>query len=161
MSLQANRIVLMCALAMTSLASGALAQQMQVQRCEGKGGTVTYSNRECPAGMSPVRKVNTAPPVSVPEEKAAKDRAKKDVAEVKQIEKDRKKQADEEKRAAEKRDKTEAKIADRCERARRDLARAIEMRNAVDTRAATIEQMQKASQEVSRREAELPKACPQ
>jgi hypothetical protein len=35
------------------------------------------------------------------------------------------------------------------------------MRNAVDTRAATIEQMQKASQEVSRREAELPKACPQ
>ncbi len=161
MSLEANRVVLMCALAMTSFAGGALAQQMQVQRCEGKGGTVTYSNRECPAGTTPVRKVNTAPPVSVTEEKAAKDRAKKDVAEVKQIEKDRKKQADEEKRAAEKRNKAEAKIADRCERARRDLARAIEMRNAVDTRAATIEQMQKASGEVSRREGELPKACPQ
>ena len=62
--------------------------------------------------------------------------------------------------AAEKRNKAEAKVADRCERARRDLARAIEMRNAVDTRTATIEQMQKASGEVSRREAELPKACP-
>ena len=161
MRLQTNRSLVVCALAVIVCADGALAQQMQVQRCEGKGGTVTYSNRECPAGTTPVRKVNTAPPVSVPEEKAAKDRAKKDVAEVKQIEKDRKKQADEEKRAAEKRDKAEAKIADRCERARRDLARAIEMRNAVDTRAATIEQMQKASQEVSRREAELPKACPQ
>ena len=161
MRLQATPSLVICVLAMTSFAAGALAQQMQVQRCEGKDGKVTYSNRECPAGTSPVRKVNTAPPVSVPEEKAAKDRAKKDAADVKQIDKDRKKQAEEEKRAAEKRDKAELKIADRCERARRDLARAIEMRNAVDTRAATIEQMQKASQEVSRREAELPKACPQ
>ncbi len=149
------------AVAVTMFATNAFAQQMQVQRCEGKDGKVTYSNRECPAGTSPVRKVNTAPPVSVPEEKAAKDRAKKDAAEVKQIEKDQKKQADEEKRAADKRAKEELKIADRCERARRDLARAIELRNAVDTRAATIEQMQKANQEVSRREAELPKACPQ
>ncbi|MGZ8993468.1 MAG: DUF4124 domain-containing protein [Burkholderiaceae bacterium] len=155
-----TRSDLICALAATLLASDALAQQMQVQRCEGKNGTVTYSNRECPAGSSPVRKVNTAPAVSVPEEKAAKDRAKKDVAEVKQLEKDQKKKAEEEKRAAEKRNKAEAKIVDRCERARRDLARAIEMRNAVDTRAATIEQMQKATGEVSRREAELPKACP-
>lgn len=161
MRLQANYFLVTWALAISAFASTAWAQQMQVKRCEAKDGTVTYSNRECPAGTSPVRKVNTAPSVSVPEEKAAKDRAKKDVAEAKQIEKDRKKQADEEKRAAEKRDKVEAKIADRCERARRDLARAIEMRNKVDTRAATIEQMQKASQEVSRREAELPKACPQ
>lgn len=156
-----SRSDLICALAATLFATGALAQQMQVQRCEGKNGNVTYSNRECPPGTSPVRKVNTAPSVSVPDEKAAKDRAKKDVAEVKQIEKEQKKQAEEEKRAAEKRNKAEAKVADRCERARRDLARAIEMRNAVDTRTATIEQMQKASGEVSRREAELPKACPE
>ena len=149
-----------CFVACAFAASGVAAQQMQVQRCEAKDGTVTYSNRECPAGTAPVRKVNTSPPVSVPDQQAAKDRAKKDVAEVKQLEKDRKKQADEEKRAAEKRSKAEAKIADRCERARRDLARAIELRNAVDTRAATIEQMKKASGEVSRREAELPKACP-
>ena len=40
---------------------------MQVSRCEAKDGTVTYSNRECPSGTTPVRKVNTAPPVSVPE----------------------------------------------------------------------------------------------
>ena len=156
-----NRCLVVCALAVLACASGALAQQMQVSRCEAKDGTVTYSNRECPSGTTPVRKVNTAPPISVPEEKAAKDRAKKDAAAVKQIEKNEKKQAEGDKRAAEKREKAEAKIADRCERARRDLARAIEMRNAVDTRAATIEQMQKASQEVSRREAELPKACPQ
>ena len=160
MRLQARRSCVICALAAALFVNGAVAQQMQVQRCEGKGGTVTYSNRECPAGTSPVRKVNTAPSVSVPDEKAAKDRAKKDVAEVKQIEKDAKKQAEEEKRAAERRSKGEAKVADRCERARRDLARAIEARNKVDTRAATIEQMQKATGEVSRREAELPKSCP-
>ena len=161
MRFRRKRSFVICVLATSVFASSASAQQTQVQRCEGKDGKVTYSNRECPAGTSPVRKVNTAPPVSVPEEKAAKDRAKKDAAEVKQLEKDHKKQAEEDKRAAEKRNKAEEKIADRCERARRDLARAIEVRNAVDTRAATIEQMQKASQEVSRREAELPKSCHQ
>ena len=154
------RVASTLALTATMFASGVLAQQIQVSRCEAKDGTVTYSNRECPAGTSPVRKVNTAPPVSVPEEKAAKERAKKDAAEVKQIEKEKKKQADEEKRAAEKRNKAELQIADRCERARRDLAHAIERRNALDTRAATIEQMQKATQEVSKRDAELPKYCP-
>ena len=142
------------------IGDGADAQQMLVQRCEGKDGTVTYSNRECPAGTKPVRTVNTSPPISVPDQQAAKDRAKKDVAEVKKLERDLKKEAEEERRAAEKHQKAEEKIADRCERARRELARAIEMRNKVDTRAATIEQMQKASQEVSRREEALPKACP-
>lgn len=148
------------ALAAAMFATGALAQQIQVSRCESKDGTVTYSNRECPAGTSPVRKVNTAPPVTVPEEKAAKDRAKKDVAEGKQIDKERKQQAAEEKRAADKREKAEVRVADRCERARRELARAIQARNAQDTKAATVEQMQKATQEVSRRDAELPKSCP-
>ncbi len=160
MRLLTNHFVVICALAIAGVAGGASAQQMQVQRCEAKDGTVTYSNRECPAGTTPIRKVNTSPSISVPDQQAAKDRAKKDVAEVKQLEKDRKKQADEEKRAAEKRERADAKVADRCERARRDLARAIELRNKVDTRAATIEQMQKASGEVSKREAELPKACP-
>lgn len=152
-------MIWMCAASV--FANAAIAQQMQVQRCEAKDGYVTYSNRECPAGTKPVRKIDTSPPISVPDRQAAKDRAKKDVAEVKQLEKDQKKQAEVDKRAAEKREQAEVKIADRCERARRDLARAIEARNKVDTRAATIEQMQKASQEVSKREAELPKACPQ
>ena len=158
--MRSSSLIVMSLLAAAVIGNGANAQQMQVQRCEAKDGTVTYSNRECPAGTKPVRAVNTSPPISVPDQKAAKDRAKKDVAEVKKLEKDRKKEADEEKRAAEKRQKAEEKIADRCERARRDLARAIEMRNKVDTRAATIEQMQKASQEVSKREDALPKACP-
>ncbi len=156
MRLQTTLLLLVAAV----FASGALAQQIQVSRCESKDGTVTYSNRECPTGTSPVRKVNTAPAISVPDEKAAKDRAKKDVAEVKQVDKERKQQAAEEKRAADKREKAEVKVADRCERARRDLARAIQARNALDTKAATIEQMQKATQEVSKRDAELPKSCP-
>ena len=143
-----------------TLGAAGFAQQTQVQRCEGKDGAVTYSNRECPAGTSPVRKVNTAPPVSVPDDKAAKERAKKDIADAKQLDKERKQQEAEEKKAADKRAKAEQKIADRCERARRDLARAVEARNALDTRAAKIEEVQKATQEVSRREAELPKSCP-
>ena len=53
------------------------------------------------AGTTPTRKVNTSPPISVPDQQAAKDRAKKDVAEVKQIEKSQKKQAEEDKRVAE------------------------------------------------------------
>lgn len=160
MRLHVTRVLVVYAFAFGALAGNVGAQQTQVQRCEARDGTVTYSNRECPAGSTAVRKVNTSPAVSVPEQQAAKERAKKDAAEVKQIDKDRKKQAEEEKRAADKRNRNEMKIADRCERARRDLARAIELRNAVDTRAATVDQMRKASQEVSRREAELPQACP-
>lgn len=158
--MRSNLLIVTLLVSAAVVGDSANAQQMQVQRCEAKDGTVTYSNRECPAGTKPVRMVNTSPPISVPDQQAAKDRAKKDITEVKKLEKDQKKQAEEEKRAAEKREKAEAKIADRCERARRELARAIEMRNKVDTRAATIEQMQKASQEVSRREEALPKACP-
>lgn len=160
MTLQTTFLRIALALAAAMFANSALAQQIQVSRCESKDGTVTYSNRECPTGTSPVRKVNTAPPVSVPDEKAAKDRAKKDVAEVKQVDKERKQQATEEKRAADKREKAELKVADRCERARRDLARSIQARNSLDTKAATVEQMQKATQEVSKRDAELPKSCP-
>ncbi|MGH6611205.1 MAG: DUF4124 domain-containing protein, partial [Burkholderiaceae bacterium] len=140
-------------------AAGALAQQTQVSRCEGKDGTVTYSNRECPPGTTPVRKVNTSPSVSVPDQQAAKDRARKDVADAKQLDKEQKQQEAEAKRAADKRAKAELKIADRCERARRDLARAIEARNALDRQAAKVEQMQKANQEISKREAELPRYC--
>lgn len=136
------------------------AQQIQVSRCESKDGTVTYSNRECPAGTTPVRKINTESAVSVGDAKAAKDRAKKDAVEVKKTEKEQQQQAADEKRAAEKREKAEVQVADRCERARRDLARAIQARNALDTKAATVEQMQKATQEVSKRDSELPKACP-
>ncbi len=69
------------------------------------------------------------------------------------LEKERKKQADEEKRAAEKREKAEAKVADRCERARRDLARAIRRATRWTRARRPIEQMQKATQEVSKREA--------
>ena len=160
MTLRSSLVIVILLVAAAVVADSANAQQMQVQRCEAKDGTVTYSNRECPAGTKPVRTVNTSPPISVPDQQAAKDRAKKNITEVKKLEKDQKKEAEEEKRAAEKREKAEVKIADRCERARRELARAIEMRNKVDTRAATIEQMQKASQEVSRLEEALPKACP-
>ena len=69
-------------------ASGTCAAQ-QVQRCESPDGKVTYSNTKCPDGTTPVRSVNTSPPVAVDEQKAAKERARRDAAEVKAIDKAR------------------------------------------------------------------------
>ena len=59
------------------------ASAQTVQRCESRDGKVTYSNTKCPEGTSAVRSVNTSPPVAVDEQKAAKERAKRDAAEAK------------------------------------------------------------------------------
>jgi len=130
-----------------------------VHRCEGKDGKVTYSNTECPAGTQPVRKVNTDPPVSVEEQKAAKDRARRDADEAKQIDKQRK--ADDAKAERESADKSkaEAKDRERCDKARRDLDKARTARAELSAQVATIAQIQKADADVKRREDENAKAC--
>ncbi len=48
-----TRSDLICALAATLFVSGALAQQMQVQRCEGKNGTVTSATYTHPTLTTP------------------------------------------------------------------------------------------------------------
>lgn len=134
--------------------------QSGVQRCESKDGHVTYSNTQCPPGSTPVRKVNTDPPVSVEEQKAAQERAKKETTAAKQIDKERAQTEARDKRAADERAKTEAKAKERCERARRDLQRAKTTRAELSERAATVDKMQKADHEISRREAEVTRDCP-
>src|SRR5512134_2588681 len=84
-----------------AIATSSAQQSQQVQRCESKEGKVSYSNTQCPEGTTPVRKVNTDPPVKVEDQKAAKDRAKKDATEAKQIDKERAQQEAKEKRDAE------------------------------------------------------------
>jgi len=131
-----------------------------VQRCESVDGKVTYSNTQCPEGTSAVRKVNTAPPVAIDDQKAAKDRAKRDAAEVKSVDKAKAQEQSRAEREAADRKKAEAKQYERCERAQKDLERARSTRAALDQRAATVEQMQKADKEIGRRESDAAKACP-
>lgn len=131
-----------------------------VQRCESADGKVTYSNTQCPEGTSAVRKVNTSPPVAVDEQKAAKERAKRDAAEAKSIDKAKAQDEARAEREAAERKKVEAKQNERCERAQKDLERARSTRASLDQRAATIEQMQKADKEIGRREADAAKVCP-
>lgn len=136
-----------------------------VQRCEAADGKVTYSNSPCPDGTKSVRQVNTTPPIAVEEQKAAKDRARRDAADAKDAEKVRdkehaKEEAKPERTAAEQK-KAQAKERERCDRAKGDLERARSARaSLLQQRAATIEEMQKADREISKREAEAAKACP-
>ena len=136
-----------------------------VQRCEAADGKVTYSNSACPDGTKSVRQVNTTPPIAVEEQKAAKDRAKRDAANAKDAEnvrdKDRETEEAKAERAAAEQKKAQAKERERCDRAKRDLERARSARaSLLQQRAATIEEMQKGDREVSKREAEAAKACP-
>ena len=139
--------------------------QTTVQRCESKDGRVTYSNTQCPAGTSPVRKVNTEPPVSTDDRKAAQDRAKKEGSEAKQIDKERAQDDERDKRKSEERLKADlkadAKAQERCERARRDLERAKNTRaELTDRSASTAERIEKAERDITRRESEVAKDCP-
>lgn len=146
----------------------ATASAQQVHRCESKDGKVTYSNTQCPEGTTPVRKVNTDPPVKVEDQKAAKDRAKKDAAEVKQIDKERAEQEAKEKRdaedqtqaAAKEQKKAETKAKEKCDRAKKELDKAKTARAELYARATTVEKMQKADRDISRREADVARDCP-
>src|SRR5512137_2299178 len=145
--------------ALTLLPIVAAAQTGVVQRCESKDGRVTYSNTACPEGTKPVRKVNTDPPVSVDAKKAAEERAKKDGAALKQIDKERTQQEARDRKQAEERAKADAKAKERCERAKRDLERAKATRADLNASASTVEKMQKADREIGRREEEVAKDC--
>jgi hypothetical protein len=132
----------------------------QVQRCESPDGKVTYSNTKCPDGTTPVRSVNTSPPVAVDEQKAAKERARRDADDAKAIDKARAKEEAEVQRAAADQKKAKAKEPERCEKAKRDLAQAMDARAELHRMPATIQQMQKADSDIAKREAELARACP-
>jgi hypothetical protein len=135
------------------------AQAGGVQRCEGKDGAVAYSNTQCPPGTTPVRKVNTDPPVSVEARKAAQEQAKKDAAAAHKIDKERTQQETRQRRQADDRSKSDARAKERCEGARRALERAQATRSDLGARPATVEQMQKADREISRRESDVARDC--
>lgn len=146
------------ALALFMAAGPALAQQ--VQRCESPDGKVTYSNTKCPDGTTPVRNVNTSPPVAVDEQKAAKERAKRDAEQAKAIDNARAKEDVQAQRAAADQKKAQAKERERCEKAKNELAEAMDTSAALHRKSATIQQMQKADADIAKREAEVKRACP-
>jgi hypothetical protein len=155
------RLVATTLLLPLALLCAAAAQAQGVQRCEGPDGKVTYSNTKCPEGTSNARAVNTAPPVAVDEQKAARERAKRDAAAVSASDKARTQEQAKAERAAAEQKKADAKARERCDRAQRDLDRARSTRTALtDQGAATVAQMQKADNEIGRRESEVAKACP-
>jgi hypothetical protein len=149
----------LAALAALACCAAALAQS-SVQRCESKDGKVTYSNTQCPAGTTPVRKVNTNPPVTVEEKRAAEQLAKKQNAAVKQADRDQAKEEAREQKLADERAKAAAKARERCERARQDVERAKATRAELSNRSAlSVDAMQKADREIARREALASKEC--
>ncbi len=154
-----HRLLLSCLLPLACMLGAATAIAQGVQRCESADGKVTYSNTQCPEGTSAVRKVNTSPPVAVDEQKLAKERAKRDAAEVKAADKAREQaQAKAERDAAEAK-KVQAKQRERCDRAQRELERARSSHASLEQRPTTVEQTQKADKELGRREEEAVKAC--
>jgi len=154
-----HRLLLSCTLPFACMLGAASAIAQGVQRCESADGKVTYSNTQCPEGTSAVRKVNTSPPIAVDEQKAAKERAKRDAAEVKAADKAREQAQTKAERDAAETKKAQAKQRERCDRAQRELERARSSRRSLDQGAATVEQMQKADKELGRREEEAVKAC--
>jgi hypothetical protein len=142
------------------LAASSTCAAQQVQRCESPDGKVTYSNTKCPDGTSPVRSVNTSPPVAVDEQKAAKERARRDAAEAKAIDKARAKEETRDQRAAAEQKKAQAKERERCDKAKDALAQAKDARAELHRQPATIQQIQKSDSEIAKREAEVARACP-
>jgi hypothetical protein len=145
-------------LAGLALIPAVLAAQ-SIQRCESKDGRVTYSNTACPEGTAPVRKVNTEPPISVDDKKAAQERTRKESAAAKQVDKEQAQQEARERKQADERAKAEAKAKERCDSARRELDRARASRAELNARPSAAEKIEKAESEIKRRESEVARDC--
>jgi hypothetical protein len=147
--------LLFAGLALIPAAAGGQA----IQRCESKDGRVTYSNTTCPDGTVPVRKVNTEPPISVDDRRAAQERARTEGAAAKQAEKERAEQEARDRKQADERAKADAKARERCETARRNLERSTAARAELNTRPSAVDKIDKAESEVRRRESDVAREC--
>jgi len=150
--------LLLTALAL-ALASVAGAQSDVIKRCESKDGRVSYSNTACPAGTTPVRKVNTEPPISVDDRKATQERARKESAAAKQIDKEQARQETRDRKQAEERAKADARAKERCDGARRELEQSLASRAELNARPSSAEKIEKAESEIRQRESDVKRDC--
>ena len=74
------------------IALPALAASQPIQRCEGPGGRITYSNAECPEGTRPVKALQPAPAPSPDAQRAAQDNAAREAQAVQQMAEQRRSQ---------------------------------------------------------------------
>ena len=63
----------------------ATAAAQPIQRCEGAGGRVTYSNSECPDGTKPIKAVQAVPAPPPEAQRAAREKAARDAQAVQQF----------------------------------------------------------------------------
>ena len=103
---------------MLSVMFVACAAGAQIQRCEGPDGKVTYSNESCPPGTRAVKSVDTRPPVTEADAKAAKTRAQRDAVEAKAIEKQHEAEEKSRTRAREAARKKEEQLERECNKKR-------------------------------------------
>lgn len=109
-----------------------------VQRCETPEGKVTYSNAaDCPAGTTPVKKIERDPGPTPEDQKAAKLRAQQHSRELDKLERQKQKEED---KAARERAAVEAKLARREAECRKYDARVRAARADLET--ATLAQRQ-------------------
>ncbi|HTN49274.1 MAG TPA: DUF4124 domain-containing protein [Burkholderiaceae bacterium] len=62
-----------------------VATAQQIQRCEGAGGGITYSNAKCPTGTTPVKSLQPADTPSAEAQQAARERAARDAEAAQQL----------------------------------------------------------------------------
>ena len=74
------------------IALPALAASQPIQRCEGPGGRISYSNAECPEGTRPVKALQPAPAPSPDAQRAAQDNAAREAQAVRQMAEQRRSQ---------------------------------------------------------------------
>jgi|SoimicMinimDraft_9_1059737.scaffolds.fasta_scaffold45707_1 hypothetical protein len=74
------------------IALPALAASQTIQRCEGPGGRITYSNADCPEGTRPVKALQPAPAPSLEAQRTAQDNAARDAQAVQQMAEQRRSQ---------------------------------------------------------------------
>jgi hypothetical protein len=56
-----------------------------IQRCEGAGGRVTYSNSECPEGTKPIKAVQAAPIPTPEAQRTAREKSARDAQAAQQL----------------------------------------------------------------------------
>ena len=74
------------------IALPAFAASQPIQRCEGPGGRISYSNAECPEGTQPVKALQPAPAPSLEAQRTAQDNAARDAQAVQQMAEQRRSQ---------------------------------------------------------------------
>jgi hypothetical protein len=99
-----------------------------IQRCEGAGGRVTYSNSECPEGTQPVKSVQSAPTPTPEVQRAARDQAARDAQGAQQLAEQRKAQ-----QATAARQQQDQRVAD-CAYLRGEIDSIRRLRNALVNR---------------------------